>query len=79
MDRSMDRSVGKILQALKEEGLDENTIVIFTSDNGAPSSRQRLPTSIRASSGSVRTDQRQLLAVRLPDGGRWYGSQPDAY
>ena len=36
MVRSMDRSVGKVLQALKEEGLDQNTIVIFTSDNGAP-------------------------------------------
>ena len=36
MVRSMDRSVGKVLQTLKEEGLDQNTIVIFTSDNGAP-------------------------------------------
>lgn len=31
----MDRSVGKILSLLKEQGLDENTIVFFTSDNGA--------------------------------------------
>lgn len=30
----IDWSVGQILQALKEEGLDENTIVVFTSDNG---------------------------------------------
>ena len=30
----IDWSVGKILQALKEEGLDENTLVVFTSDNG---------------------------------------------
>ena len=36
MVRSIDRSVGRILQTLREEGLDENTIVIFTSDNGAP-------------------------------------------
>lgn len=36
MVRSMDRSVGKVLQALKDDGLDQNTIVIFTSDNGAP-------------------------------------------
>ena len=36
MVRSMDRSVGKVLQALKEDGLEQNTIVIFTSDNGAP-------------------------------------------
>ena len=30
----IDNSVGQILKTLKEEGLDENTIVIFTSDNG---------------------------------------------
>ncbi len=30
----IDWSVGQIMDALKEEGLDENTIVIFTSDNG---------------------------------------------
>ncbi|MBV5297189.1 MAG: sulfatase-like hydrolase/transferase, partial [Rhodoferax sp.] len=36
MVRSVDRSVGRVLQTLREEGLDDNTIVIFTSDNGAP-------------------------------------------
>ncbi len=36
MVRSVDRSVGRVLQALRDEGLDDNTIVIFTSDNGAP-------------------------------------------
>src|SRR5262249_5632180 len=30
----MDRSVGRILDLLKELGLDDNTLVIFTSDNG---------------------------------------------
>ena len=30
----IDWSVGEILKTLKEEGLDENTLVIFTSDNG---------------------------------------------
>lgn len=33
---SIDRSVGRILAALKNEGLDDNTLVVFTSDNGAP-------------------------------------------
>lgn len=30
----MDAQVGKVLKTLKEEGLEENTIVIFTSDHG---------------------------------------------
>lgn len=30
----IDNGVGKILKTLKEEGLSENTIVVFTSDNG---------------------------------------------
>ncbi len=30
----IDWSVGQILETLKEEGIDENTLVIFTSDNG---------------------------------------------
>jgi arylsulfatase A-like enzyme len=36
MVRSIDRSVGRVLQTLRDEGLEDNTIVIFTSDNGAP-------------------------------------------
>lgn len=32
----LDQNVGKILKALKDEGLEENTFVIFLSDNGGP-------------------------------------------
>ena len=35
MVTSMDRGIGKILQALKDQGIDENTLVLFHSDNGA--------------------------------------------
>jgi uncharacterized sulfatase len=34
MIRSLDRGVGRVLQALKDNGLEENTLVMFTSDNG---------------------------------------------
>ena len=34
MIRALDRSVARVMQALKDNGLDENTLVIFTSDNG---------------------------------------------
>ena len=36
MVMTVDRGVGKIRQALKDNGIDDNTIIIFTSDNGAP-------------------------------------------
>jgi arylsulfatase A-like enzyme len=34
MIRNLDRNVGRILAELKADGLDDNTLVIFTSDNG---------------------------------------------
>ena len=34
MIRALDRGVGQVLAALRENGLEENTLVMFTSDNG---------------------------------------------
>jgi arylsulfatase A-like enzyme len=42
---SMDDAVGIVLHQLKESGLDKNTIVIFTSDNGGVSSGDNFSTS----------------------------------
>ncbi|MBU2949314.1 sulfatase [Tamlana agarivorans] len=42
---SMDDAVGTVLDALKEMGLDENTIVIFTSDNGGVAAGDNFSTS----------------------------------
>ena len=39
MTLAMDRACGKILDKLDELGLSENTIVVFTNDNGGPSDR----------------------------------------
>jgi arylsulfatase A-like enzyme len=34
MVRNLDRNIGRVLQSLRDKGLDDNTLVIFTSDNG---------------------------------------------
>ncbi len=36
MIRALDRGVGRVLDALRSNGLEGNTLVFFTSDNGAP-------------------------------------------
>lgn len=45
MVEAMDQAVGKVLDKLKELGLDDNTIVCFTSDNGGLSTSEGSPTS----------------------------------
>ena len=36
MLRALDRGVGQVLDALRDNGLEDNTLVVFTSDNGGP-------------------------------------------
>jgi uncharacterized sulfatase len=36
MIRALDRSVGRVMATLRDEGLERDTLVVFTSDNGAP-------------------------------------------
>lgn len=45
MVEGLDQGVGRVLQALKDNGLDQNTLVIFTSDNGGLSTAEGTPTS----------------------------------
>jgi len=56
MVAAMDENVGRIADALKEQGLDKNTWIIFTSDNGGLSTlrRKNAPTNngpLRAGKG----------------------------
>ena len=48
----IDWSTGEILKALKRNGLDDNTLVIFTSDNGGSSSRRAGIRSASRTSGN---------------------------
>jgi arylsulfatase A-like enzyme len=42
MAKSLDDNVGRVLDALEARGLDENTVIIFTSDNGGLSTLARI-------------------------------------
>lgn len=45
MVESMDRAIGKVLDKLDELDLTEDTLIVFTSDNGGLSTSEGLPTS----------------------------------
>ena len=61
----IDWSVGQILDALKEHGLDENTLVIFTSDNGPSLAGSALP--LRGKKGSTfEGGMREPTVIRWP-------------
>jgi len=45
MVEAMDQAVGKVLKQLEDSGVAENTIVVFTSDNGGLSTSEGSPTS----------------------------------
>ncbi len=70
MVEAMDEAVGKVLAALDELGLRENTVVMFTSDNGGLSTSEGWPTSnlpLRAGKGWIYEGGiREPLIVRWP-------------
>jgi arylsulfatase A len=70
----MDRDVGRILDALREKGLDENTLVIFTSDNG-PHKEGGADPDFFQSYGPLRGIKRDLTegGIREPMIARWPG------
>ena len=41
MISTMDRGIGQVVQALEHAGLRENTLIVFSSDNGAKADVKR--------------------------------------
>jgi arylsulfatase A-like enzyme len=70
----MDADVGKLLAKLTELGLDDNTVVIFSSDNGPHREGGNDPAFFR-SSGPFRGFKRSLTdgGIRVPGIVRWKG------
>jgi arylsulfatase A-like enzyme len=73
----MDRDVGAILDKLRELGLEENTLVIFTSDNG-PHKEGGADPAFNDSNGPLQGMKRDLTegGIRVPMIARWPGRVP---
>lgn len=64
----MDEGVGRVMAALEREGHADNTVVVFTSDNGAP-------LSVRGNNGNLRDGKASMYegGLKVPAAVSWPG------
>ncbi|MBB74014.1 MAG: N-acetylgalactosamine 6-sulfate sulfatase [Planctomycetaceae bacterium] len=67
----LDDGIGQVMRTLRETGLDRDTLVIFTSDNGGQS-------NVGASNGALRAGKQDMYegGLRVPTGIVWPGQIP---
>jgi len=75
----LDTYVGRVLDLLDELGLSENTIVVFTSDNGTTHLKKEVDYDFFDSVGDLRGLKGELYegGVRVPQIVRWPGKVPE--
>jgi arylsulfatase A-like enzyme len=78
MLRAMDRNIGKVLDALKSAGIEDNTLVVFINDNGGPPLTAEPNSYNRASNDPHRGHKYDALegGIRVPLILRWPGRVP---